>query len=260
MIVARVAEVTVSLVTVKVAEVAFAGTVTLVGTTAAALLLESETITPPLRAADVRFTVPVAVVAGPSTIEVGLIETLLSAGTTVAGLMVSVNVLLTLVSEAVSITGVEVVTLPPLTVKVADVIPCAIATLAGTVTGEPAGLESQTVKPLVPTAGAVDVTVPVAFPPLVIVLGLTEKVLRAGGGFTVIGKVTLAPEKVAVKVTGVAAVTVPGVNEKVCVVEPCPTVTEVGTGAAIMLVLESVTTSPEEAVAAPVSVTVAVTD
>lgn len=47
-------------------------------------------------------------------------------------------------------------------------------------------------------------------------------------------------------------------NEKVCEVAPDATVTEAGTGAAVVLELVSVTTAPAEG-AAPVSLTVPVT-
>jgi hypothetical protein len=64
-------------VTVKVAEVEPAGTVTLAGTLAAVLELESVTIAPPVPAAAVRLIVPVPVC--PLTIVLGLTEILLRA-------------------------------------------------------------------------------------------------------------------------------------------------------------------------------------
>ncbi len=180
---------TVVVVMVKVCEVAPAGTVTLDGTVMDLVLeLDSETTTPPAGAADVRVTVPVPVC--PPTIVLGVAETLLSAGG--VGLTVSAKVLLTPASEAVSVTAVEVVTLPPVTVNVVDVDPCGITTLAGTLAPAVGRLERKTVRPSRPAA-AVEETVPVAVPPLTIVLGLTEKVLSTGGGFTVIPKVTLVP-------------------------------------------------------------------
>ena len=79
-------------VTVNVADVDPAGTVTLAGTLAAVVLeLESVTTTPPVPAAEVRLTVPVPV--WPLTIVLGLTETLLSAAA--GGLMVTPNVLFT---------------------------------------------------------------------------------------------------------------------------------------------------------------------
>jgi hypothetical protein len=79
-------------VTVNVAEVEPAGTVTLEGTLAAvALELESDTATPPVPAASVRATVPVPV--WPLTIVLGLTEMLLRAAG--GGLMVTPKVVLT---------------------------------------------------------------------------------------------------------------------------------------------------------------------
>jgi len=74
-------------------------------------------------------------------------------------------------------------TVPAVTEKAAVVAPCATVTLAGIVS--PAGeLDKVTTAPPGP-AGLVSVTVPVAEPPLVIVLGATETVETAApGGFT----------------------------------------------------------------------------
>ena len=80
-------------VTVNVADVDPAGTVTLAGTLAAVMLeLERVTTTPPVPAAEVRLTVPVPVWL--LMIMLGLTETLLKAAA--GGLMVIPNVLLTL--------------------------------------------------------------------------------------------------------------------------------------------------------------------
>jgi len=67
-------------------------------------------------------------------------------------------------------------------------------TLEGTVTAAVLELDSETVTPPLPAA-AVKLTVPVPDRPLVIVLGLTETLLSAaGGGSIVTAKVALAPE------------------------------------------------------------------
>jgi hypothetical protein len=148
--------VTLEAVTVKVCDVDPCGTVTDLGTLAAVEELESDTVTPPLPAAAVSVTVPVP--GCPLEIVEGLTEIPLSAAG--AGLMVSANVLLTLESDAVSVTGVEVVTLPLVTVNVVDVDPCWTTTLAGTLAAAVLELESQTVQ-LPEGAAAVRVAVPV---------------------------------------------------------------------------------------------------
>jgi hypothetical protein len=116
----EVAVFTVAVVTVKVAEVVPCGTVTEAGTLAAEVFeLESDTTAPPEGAAAVRVTVPVP--DWPLTIVPGLTERLLSAAA--GGLTVSPNVAVTPEYEAVSVTEVELVTVPVVTVKVADVEP-----------------------------------------------------------------------------------------------------------------------------------------
>ncbi len=91
-------------------------------------------------------------------------------------------------------TGVAELTVPAVTVKVAEVWPCATVTEAGTVAAEVLELESETDTPPLPAAD-VKVTVPVAEPPLAIVPELMESVLSAGaGGLTVIPKVAIRPE------------------------------------------------------------------
>ena len=83
-------------------------------------------------------------------------------------------------------------TVPAVTLKLAVAEPCATVTLAGIVS--PAGeLDKLTTTPPDP-AGLVSVTVPVAEPPLAIVLGATETVERAAaGGFTVTAEVLFTP-------------------------------------------------------------------
>jgi hypothetical protein len=76
---------------------------------------------------------------------------------------------------------VELLTLPAVTVNVAEVEPCGTVTVAGTLAAEVFELESDTDMPPLPAA-AVRVTVPLPDWLLTIVLGLTETLLRAGGG------------------------------------------------------------------------------
>ena len=85
-------------------------------------------------------------------------------------------------------TEVAVVTLPAVTVNVAELEPCGTVTVVGTLAAVALELASEMAMPPVPAA-AVRVTVPVPDWPLVIVLGLTEIPLRAGvaelaGAFT----------------------------------------------------------------------------
>ena len=178
-------------VTVNVAEVDPVGTVTLAGTLAAVVLeLESVTTAPPVPAAAVRVTVPVP--DWPLTIVLGLTEMLLSAAG--GAVMVSPKVLLTLEYKAVNVAAVDELTVPAVTVNVAEVEPAGTVTLAGTLAAVVLELESVTIAPPVPAA-AVRLTVPVPVWPLTMLLGLTEILLRApGSGLTVTPNVAFTPE------------------------------------------------------------------
>ena len=92
------------------------------------------------------------------------------------------------------VTGVAALTVPAVTVNVAEVCPCGTVTLDGTLATVVLELESDTATPPLPAA-EVRLTVPVADPPLAIVLELTERLLSAGaGGLTVIPNVALTLE------------------------------------------------------------------
>ncbi len=129
------------------------------------------------------------------------------------------------------VTDVTVDTVPPVTVNVAVVAPCATVTLAGIVS--PAGeLDKLTVAPPDP-AGLLSVTVPVAEPPLAIELGATARLDKAAtGGFTITPNVSFTPRYEAVSVAEVTAVTVPAVTAKVVELDPWPIETCDGTCAA----------------------------
>ncbi len=91
-------------------------------------------------------------------------------------------------------TAVAAVTVPAVTVKVAEVAPATTVRLAGTVAAVELELDSDTTAPP-DGAVAVSVTVPVAVFPLAIVLGLTAMLLSAAaGGLTVMPVVALTPE------------------------------------------------------------------
>ena len=84
--------------------------------------------------------------------------------------------------------------MPAVTVKVADVAPCGIVTVAGTLAALVLELASETTAPPLPAA-ADKLTVPVPVWPLAIVLGLTETALNAPGKvLTVTLNVAVPPE------------------------------------------------------------------
>jgi hypothetical protein len=188
--VAVVAAVTLPAVIAKFADVAPAGTATVAGTVAAACELARDTETPPLPAAALSVTVPVA--EPPLVTDAGAMVSPLRAacgGFTVSGAVL----LLPPLHDAVSITDVEVVTVPAVVVKLADVAPDGTVTVEGTVAAPVFELVSATDTPA-PPAGAVRVTVPVAEAPLVTDAGATVSPLSvAAGALTVRLAVLLAP-------------------------------------------------------------------
>ena len=111
---------TVPAVTVNVAEVAPAATVTLEGTLAALLLeLDNATETPPLGAAAVSVTVPVPV--WPLAMVLGL--TVMPPTAAGGGVIVIPNVASNVEYEAVKVTVVALLTVPVITAKGAEVEP-----------------------------------------------------------------------------------------------------------------------------------------
>jgi hypothetical protein len=176
---------------VNVVEVRPWGTVTVVGTLAAAVLeLASDTTTPPVPADDVRVTVPIP--DWPLARVLGLTEIPLRAGG--GGSMVTPKVTLAPEYEAVKVAAVGELTLPAVIMNEAELEPDGMVTVEGTLAAVAMELESDTETPLVPAA-EVRLTVPVPVCPLAMVLGLTEILLRAGGaGLTVMPKVVFTPE------------------------------------------------------------------
>ena len=217
--VTEVDAVTELVLTVKVAVVAPAGTVTLAGTVAMlVLLLESDTTVPPLGADALSVTVPVEEL--PPVTLVGLRPSEVSVGPA-GGVTVSEAVRVVPLSVAEMVTEVDAVTELVLTVKVALVAPPATVTLAGTVATLVLLLESDTTVPPV-GAGPLSVTVPVEELPPVTLVGLRPSdvsVGPAGAGVTVSEAVAVAP-KVAESVTVVEAATVLVVTVNVAVVAP----------------------------------------
>src|SRR5438093_5237782 len=127
-IVTGVDALTAVVVTLNVALVAPAATVTLAGTVAAALLLASVTPNPPAGAADVNVTVPCADV--PPVTLVGLSETALSEAGGGGGVTVSVPAFVAPPYAPVIVTGVDAPTAAVVTLNVALVAPAATVTLA----------------------------------------------------------------------------------------------------------------------------------
>jgi len=103
--------------TLNVADVAFAATVTVAGTTADGSLLDRETTAPPIAAGPVRLTVPIDPVL--QGINVGLSDTL----ETAAGLTVRLAVFVTVPAVAVIVAVIQVPTGIVVTENVAVVAP-----------------------------------------------------------------------------------------------------------------------------------------
>jgi hypothetical protein len=161
--------VTVDVVTVNCAVVAPEGTFTLAGTAAALFELERDTTRPPLGAALVRVTVPVALLP-PITLdgETLTVERLAGGGTGVTA-RVAVRVVLPWV--AVIVADVDAETAVVAIAKLALVAPDATVTVVGLDATVAFELERLTTSPPLPAA-LVSVTVPVALLPPTTLVGL----------------------------------------------------------------------------------------
>jgi len=206
--------------TAKVAVVAFAATVTLEGTVAAAvLLLLSVTTAPPAGAGPVSVTVPVDEVPPITVVGFRLTEL----GTAAATVRLTLWVVLLNVAEMV--TDVLLLTMLVVTVNVAVVVPPATVTLEGTVATAVLPLLSVTTAPAL-EGGLLSVTVAVEDVPPVTVG--TVKDARIGA-FTVIVVLCVVLLKVAEIVTDVLLDTGLVVTVNVAVLAPAATVTLAGT-------------------------------
>ena len=144
-IVAEVVMSTMDVLTVKFALVAPAGTVTLKGTLAAPLLLESMICAPPEGAGPLSVTVPVEDCKPPITLEgFSLSEERVGSGGGGTAVTVSEADLLTPPKDAEIVTAVEAATALVLIVNVALVAPAPTVTLEGTLATVVLPLESAT--------------------------------------------------------------------------------------------------------------------
>jgi len=245
-IVEEVFDATALVVTVKLAIVAPAPTVTLPGTCAALVWLDlSETTNPPGGAFPLRVIDPVELVP-PVTVVGERLSDCTDAGTIVMEAFREEPF-----RVAVTVTAVELLTPLLLSVKVALLDPEVTATLLGTETEELLFCRAT----LIPLLGATPlrVTVPVAVLPPTMLCGLRLIPVNVGG-FTV----SMADAVVldaAVIATVVTDETPKLVTVKFAVVAPDGTVTVEGTVATEALPVDSCTTTPAEP-AAPLRVTV----
>ena len=185
--VAEVDAATALVVTVNGALVAPAGTVTLAGTVAAAVLsLDSETCAPPAGAGPSSVAVPVELL--PPVTVVGLSA---SEERPAAGFTVRVAVRVTPLETAEMVAEVGALTALVVTVNGALVAPAGTVTLPGTVAAE-LSLDSVTCAPPA-GAGPSRVTVPVELLPPVTVVGLSASEERPAAGFTVRVAVRVTP-------------------------------------------------------------------
>jgi hypothetical protein len=156
-----------------------------------------------------------------------------SADTVTGGVTVTAEVAEVLFSDAVTVTDWLDATVPAVAVKLAVVEPAATVTEAGTVS---AVLLSETATLEPPVGAACDsVTVQVALPPETTVAGVHCSADTVTRGVMVTGEVAEVLFSEAVTVTDWLDATVPAVAVKLAVVEPAATVTEAGTGRAVLL-------------------------
>jgi hypothetical protein len=250
--VADVVAATPRVVTAKLADVAFAATVTVAGTWAAAVLpLVSATTAPAGGAAPVRVTV--AVEEDPPSKLVGLRVNKVR----VAGLTVSTAVFVTELYVAETVTGVGALTPRVVTVNVAVVAFAATVTVEGTWAAAALLLVRETTAPPV-GARPSRVTVAVDDDPPSSPVGFSEAVIKFAG-FTVSPAVAVPAFAVAEMVANAIDRTGLVATEKVAEEAPEGTVTLTGTVATVVLLLDSPTTVPP-AGDGLLSVTVAVDD
>jgi phosphohistidine swiveling domain-containing protein len=249
--------VTLLVVAVKDALVAPAGTVTLAGTvTTAVLLLESETVAPPVGAGALRVTSPDEGDPPTTLLGVRLKEVRLgpAAG---CGVTVSEAVCVRPPLDAEIVTAVELAEAIVATWNAALVAPAAMVTLDGTVATEVLLLARETTVPPL-GAGPLRATCPVEGLPPFTLVGLSVSEARAGPGAgcgaTVREAVCVRPELDAEIVTIIELAEAIVATWNVALVAPAMIVTLDGTVAAEVLLLDRETTVPPLG-AAPLRVT-----
>ena len=227
----------------KVAPVAPCVTDTLAGTVAAALLLDRETAKPPAGAGDVSVTVPCD--EAPPVTLAGLTATVES-DTAADGVTVSWAVREMPLAEAVMVVvrvvgparvemGKVPLDSPPWTIIVAGTVAAAVFELDNETTSPPAGAPTERK------------TVPVTGVPPSTVAGETLRdagPMGGSGGVTVSVALRVVPPNAPLIVRDVDAVTDVVLTVNVALKAPAGTVTLAGTVAALVLLLDSVTTAP----------------
>jgi hypothetical protein len=236
-IVTLVVKITGSVLSVKVAVVAYAGTVTLVGTEAAnPLLLDRNTTAPPAGAGPLSVTVPIEE-PPPVTLD-GLSVSERSVG----GRTASEADWVTPLFAAEIDTEIAVPTGAVVAVNVTLLAPAGTVTEDGTAaTEESLDDKETTIPPL--GAGPLTTTVPTEELPPVRLAGAIESDARVGGT-TVRDAVSVVPLDVAVMVTEADAATGAVATVNVALVAPAGTVTAGGTLATEGSLLDKETTAP----------------
>src|SRR2546425_356215 len=264
-IVAEVDAVTDTVVTVNVALVAPAGTVTLPTAGTLATAPRRERVTSAAAVGAVALNVTVATEELPPTTLVGFSPKpdTVRGGGGAGGETVSRAVLVTPPKEAEMVAEVDAVTDTVVTLNVVLVFPAGTVTLptAGTLATAVLLLKRVTTAPPV-GAAALKVTVPVEDAGPTTLVGLSAMVESVtaggggGGGVTVSGTVRVTPPKDAEMVAELAAATGEVDTVKVALVAPAAIVTLAGTLATAALLLESDTTAGLGVTAAKVTVPV----